>query len=229
MNDGIADPPLPFNGGRFPSSQAELALVKRRILVLYIICPALSFAALLGGFNLDWPGLMAAGAFGFGATGLVIGALAMRERRLMFIVRSYRGDMRRYVIYEGLAAVPLGFAYFVAGLTVLVLVLIYSQGTSLEAMRALLLARPGYALVPVGTFLTAHALGFVIGFNTREETAGQRVFNALLGLPVRLAGLAMLALGCAALAIGFIEWTHPEVFQAGFKSLFGNPWPFSAR
>jgi hypothetical protein len=179
--------------------------------------------------NLDWPGLMAAGVVGFGATGLVIGALAMRERRLLFIVRSYRGEMRRYVIYEGLAAVAFGFAYCVAGLTLLVLVLIYIQGMSLESMRAALLARPGYALVPVGAFLSAHALGFVIGFNSRGETAGQRVFNALLGLPVRLAGLAMLALGCAALVIGFIEWTNPEAFQAGFKSLLGNPWPFPAR
>jgi hypothetical protein len=68
---------------------------------------------------------MTAGVIGFSATGLVIGALAMRERRLMFSVLSYRGEMRRHVSHEGLARAPFGFACFAAGLTLLVLVFIY--------------------------------------------------------------------------------------------------------
>lgn len=226
---GIGDAPLPFDGGRIARSDEERALVKRRILLLYIIGPVLSFAALLGGFELDRPRLAAVGVVGFGVTGALVGVLAMVERRLMFIVRARRGETHRYVLYEGFAAVPLGLAYAVAGAAAIAAAAQFLLGASLQEMRDAVLARPGYALVPIGAFLAAHGLGFVIGFASRAGTNGPRVFNALMRLPVRLAGLILLVWGAGALAIGLLDLMNPESFRLGFEAMFGNPWPFAAR
>jgi hypothetical protein len=211
--DGIADPPLPFNGGRFATTDAELVLVKRRILWLYIVAPSLSFAALLVGFEQGWSRLVAAGTIGFGATAFAIGERAMTERCLMFIVRSFRGERRRYVLYEGVAALPFGFAYVVAGLSLTVPAIAFLTGTGLESMRELVFARPSYALLPIGAFLLAHGLGFAIGFAHRGGSLGRRLFDALLNLPGRLAGVILLAWGVLVFCIGLYEWLLPDAFD----------------
>lgn len=227
MATGIPDPPLPFTGGRIPASEEERRFVERRVLTQFILAPALSFTALLVGFNLAWPRLTAAGVIGFGLTGLWVGGLAAAERRLVFI-RGGTMTRReyRYVIYEGVAAVPYGLAYVVAGLCLITLVVLFLGGTSLERMRAVTLARPGFALVPLGALLLCHGLGFLIGFVHRSGSWWQRAFGMLLDAPARLGGVILVAWAVAALTIGLVEWLDPALFNRWFEAIFGNPWPF---
>jgi hypothetical protein len=224
---GIPDPPLPYTGGRIATSEDERLSVERRVLQQYIVAPALSFAALLVGFNLGWPRLAAVGVIGFGLTALLIGYRALSERRLMFI----RGALRtareyRYFIYEGVAAVPYGLAYVTGAVCLIAPAALFFNGTSLERMRDAVLTRPSLALVPLGTLLLFHGLGFLIGFGRRAASIGDRLWIELLHLPERLAGLILIAWATTLLAIGLIEWLRPELFHQWFQSIFGNPWPF---
>jgi len=215
---GVPDPPLPFTGGRIPASEQERTLVERRILWQFIVAPVVSFAALLGGFNLGWPGLAAVGVVGFGATALSIGGLAISERRLMFIrggtmtPREYR-----YFIYDGLAAVPYGMAYVVGGVCLITVAGLFLSGASPEGMRAALLARPGLGLVPVGAALLFYGSGFVIGFVHRAGSPWQRAFGMLLDAPARLGGLILMALALAALVIGLVDLLSPAHFDRWFE------------
>jgi hypothetical protein len=227
VTPGIPDPPLPFTGGRIPASEAERRSVERRVMAQFFVAPALSFAALGGGFNLGWPRLAASGVIGLGLSALAIGILAVRERRLMFIRGgSMTPRAYRYFIYEGSAAIPYGLAFAVAGFTLGACGLLYLTGTAPGAMRDAVLARPHLALVPVGTALFLYGLGFVIGFRRAAGSAGDRIAIALTHLPAQLGGLILVVLGAAALALGLLEWLAPEVFRAGFSDYFGNPWPY---
>jgi hypothetical protein len=223
---GIADPPLPFNGGRYANTDAEIVLARRRVLTLLIIAPALSFAMLLLGFEREWPLLAAAGVIGFGVTALAIGGLAMAERRLVFIVRSRQGERRRYVLYEGPAAVPFGGAYVVAGLSLIVPAVLFVLGASMDNLQDQVLARPSYALIPAGAFLFSHGLGFLIGFVDRSGSRGQRIFNAMLNLPGRLGGLILLFWGAVALAVGIYEWLLPAAFDGAIAEIARGRLPF---
>jgi hypothetical protein len=224
---GIPDPPLPFTGGRIPASEDERRLVERRVLQQYIVAPALSFVALLVGFNLGWPRLAALGVIGFGLTALLFGFFAVSERRLMFI-RGALGTPRdyRYFIYEGVAAVPYGLAFMVGALCLIAPAALFFNGISLERMRDAVLARPSFALVPVGALLLFHGLGFLIGFSRRAASVGDRLWIELMHLPTRLTGLILIAWATTLLAVGLIEWLWPELFHQWFQSISGNPWPF---
>jgi hypothetical protein len=184
---------------------------------------------LLLGFHLSWPLLGAAGLFGLGATAIVIGGFAIAERRLVFLVRSLKGERRRYVLYEGIAALPFGVSFVALGASVAALAGLYAMGHSLAALRDQLLARPGYALTPIGVILAAKGLGFLIGFSRRTDTLRERIGVALMNLPGRLGGLILFAVGAATLAVGLVECAAPEVFRHWFQSLTGNPWPFGGR
>lgn len=224
---GIADPPLPFTGGRIPASEAERPFVERRVMAQFFVAPGLSLAALAGGFNLGWPRLAAAGVIGLGLSALLIAWFAIRERRLMFIrggtmtQRAYR-----YFIYEGPAAIAYGLAFAVAGVVLGSCGLLYLTGSTPGAMRDAALSRPHLALVPVGAALVPYGLGFMIGFRRATVSAGDRVAIALTHLPAQLGGLILCALGVGALALGFTEWVAPGVFRQQFQAIFGNPWPF---
>ena len=218
---GIADPPLPFTGGRIPASEDERKLVERRVMTQFFVAPALSMAALVAGFQLGRPHLTALGVIGLGLGALWIGALAVGERRLMFM----RGGMMvrreyRYFVYEGLAAVPYGLAVLVSP------ALLFLGGTSLEQMRAAVLARPSVALIPLGTVLLFHGMGFLIGFVHRGGSKWQRAFGMLIDAPARLGGLILIAWAAALLAIGGVEWLRPGLFDQWFRSIFGHPWPY---
>ena len=52
---GVADPPLPFTGGRIAASLQERKLVERRVMSQFFVAPALSMAALIAGVHLGWP------------------------------------------------------------------------------------------------------------------------------------------------------------------------------
>lgn len=221
--------PLPFDAGRHPVTDAEIAQLRRRFGLLYIAAPAASLAMLLAGFHLSWPLLAAAGVVGLGATAIALGALAVAERRLLFIVRSLRGERHRYVIYDGFAAVPFGISLIALGASAGTLAALYAMGHSIAALRDQMLARPGYALVPIGVILTAKGLGFLVGFSRPVRSLRERAWVALMNLPGRLGGLILFAWGAAALAVGLIEWAAPDVFHSGFRYLSGNPWPFGGR
>jgi len=184
-------------------------------------------AALVAGFQLGRPRLAALGVIGLGLGALWIGALAVGERRLMFI----RGGMAvrreyRYFVYEGLAAVPYGLAYLVCGACLVAPALLFLGGTSLEQMRATVLARPSLALIPLGTLLLFHGMGFLIGFVHRGGSKWQRAFGMLMDAPARLGGLILIAWAAALLAIGGVEWLRPALFDQWFRSIFGHPWPY---
>jgi hypothetical protein len=225
---GISDAPLPFTGGRLPASPEELAFVARRVALHYAVAPALSFAALLGGFYLGWPRIAAAGVIGFGLTGLWIGGLAILERRLLFIRPGlgFRRD-RMFVIYEGFAAVLWGLAYVLGGATLIVASALFIGGTTIEQMRDHILARPALVLVPAGAALLCQGLAFFIGFVDRRGSPTRRFFGMLLDAPARLAGLIVMAWGGAMLWIGLVDWLAPAVFLRWFESVTGNPWPFA--
>lgn len=225
---GIPDPPLPFTGGRIPASEAERVFVERRVMAQFFVAPALSFAALGGGFSLGWPRLSAAGVISLGVTAIVSGCLAMHERKLMFI----RGGtlMRRqyrYFIYEGIAAVPYGLAFIVAGVMLAAPAVLFLAGMTVEGMRHAVLARPHQALIPGGAGVLCHGLGFFIGFRRAASSFAERIEIGLLHLPAQLGGLILMVLGGAALIVGLIERLTPEVFQQCFHVFFGNPWPWS--
>jgi len=224
---GIADPPLPFSGGRIPDSAAERRLVERRVMAQFFVAPGLSLAALAGGFNLGWPRLAAGGVIGLGLSALAVAWFAIRERRLMFIRGgSMTQRAYRYFIYEGCAAIPYGLAFAVAGLALGTCGLLYLADATPAAMRDAVLAKPHLALLPVGAALVFYGLGFTIGFRRAAVSAGDRVAIALTHLPAQLGGLILCALGAAALALGLTEWLAPSMFRQQFQSFFGNPWPF---
>ncbi len=221
--------PLPFDAGRHPQTDSEIAQLRRRFGLLYVVAPAASLGMLLLGFHLSLPLLAAAGVIGLGATALALGALAIAERRLLFLVRSLKGERRRYVIYEGFAAVPFGLSLIALGASLVALAALYLMGHSIASLRDQMLARPGYALVPLGFVLTAKGLGFLIGFSRPTRTPGEQVWVSLMNLPGRLGGLILFAGGAAALVAGLVEWAAPELFRHWFQSLTGNPWPFDGR
>lgn len=209
---GLADPPLPFSGGRLPNSESELAFVERRVMALYFVAPALSFAALAIGVALVLPQLAAAGVIGLGLTACAIGAYAIRERRLLFITRSFMQKSSRFVLYEGFAAVPFGGAALIGGVLLLVPAVLFLLGVPLQGMLGAVLARPGHALVPIGILLGVYGFGFLIGFVDRTGSLGERAFKVLLDVPGRIGGLILLFLGGLALLVGLYEWLRPEAF-----------------
>ena len=224
---GIPDPPLPFSGGRIPADEAEWRFVERRVMLQFFIAPALSLAALGGGFSLGWSRLAAAGLVGLGLSGLLVAWFAITERRLMFI-RGGTMTRReyRYFIYEGVAAIPFGLVFAIAGLAALAAGLLYLDGRSAAAMRDAVLTRPHRLLLPLGAGLACQGLGFLIGFSRDGISRRERLGEALLHLPARLGGAILLALGGGALFVGIVEWLQPAAFRAGFAGIFGNPWPY---
>jgi hypothetical protein len=224
---GIPDPPLPFTGGRIPASEEERRFVARRVMTQFVMAPAVSFAGLLTGFKLASPSVMALGVIGFGLSAIWIGGLAINEQRLMFI-RGGTMTRReyRYFIYEGFAAIPYGLAYVVGGVCLITPAVLFLNGTSLERMRDVALARPSLGLIPLGAALLSYGLGFLIGFVHRSGSWWQRTFGMFIDAPARLGGLILMAWAAAALAIGMVEWLTPALFHERFESIFGNPWPF---
>lgn len=224
---GIPDPPLPFTGGRIPADDAEWRFVERRVMVQFFVAPALSMAALGSGVSLGWPRLAAAGVVGLGLSGLLVAGFAVAERRLMFIRGgSMTPRAYRYIIYEGVAAIPFGLVFAIAGAAALATGLLYLGGMSAAVMRDLVLARPHRALVPLGAVLACQGLGFLIGFARASVSWRERLGIALLHMPARLGGVTLLALGGGALFVGVMDWLQPEAFRDGFAAIFGNPWPY---
>jgi len=224
---GLPDTPLPFTGGRIAASEQERRFVERRFLKQHLAAPGLSFAVLLGGFSLQWPRVVALGLLGLGGSAMWIGGLAVKERRLLFMRGGTVRREHRYVIYEGLAAIPYGLTYLEGGASLAVAAMFFFAGGSLERLRSMMLARPSLALLPAGFMLASYGLGFVIGFVRRAGSAWQRVLGMLLDAPARLGGLILIAWGLAALAVGATEALSPAIFNQWFQWLFGNPWPFS--
>lgn len=222
--------PLPFEGGRIPATPEELRSAERRVLVQFLLVPGLAFAALVAGFFLELRLLAGGGVAGLGLAALLVGALAVRERRLTYM-RGGTMTLRthRYYIYEGLAAVPFGLAYVVAGISLVAAGAVFMAGAGVHAIRDALLARPGLALTPLGLGFAFHGTGFVIGFGRRAKSVGDRVWIEFLHFPARLGGLILVAWGAGLLVLGLADLVAPAVFDGWVRGVFGNPWPFRDR
>ena len=221
---GIPDPPLPFTGGRIPASADERAFVERRVMALQFVAPALSFAALLLGFSLEWPRLAALGVAGLGLTGVALGQFAIRERRLMFIRgATLTPKTHRYFIYEGVAAVPFGSAFVITGVSAIVAAAVFLLGAGVDAIRDAVLTRPSLALIPVGAALLCNGLGFVIGFRRSAKSVGDRWWLEFLHLPAGLGGAILVALGIGALGVGAFESLLPDMFDRALARLQSGP------
>ena len=223
---GPADPPLPFSGGRFPASAAEAAQIERRLVALYLVAPLVACGIALAGFHFGRPAWLAIGLAALGAVAVAVGLLAAVERRLLFFARSFMRRDARFVIYEGAAAVPFGAALAWVGLCVLALVLASTLGLTPGHLREAMLARPSLALLPLGVWFTLTGLGLLIGFADRRGPPARRMLNVLNDLTTRLAGVLLGAIGLALLAAGMADAVSPVAFDAAFRSLTGNPWPW---
>lgn len=223
---GPVDPPLPFSGGRYPVSAAEAARVERRIVALYLVAPLAATAVALTGFHLARPAWLALGMAGFAAIAVAVGVLAVAERRLMFFARSFMRREARFVIYEGAAAVPFGVALAWLGLCAFALVLAWVFGVTPAQLHDALLARPAFALIPLGLWFVLNALGLLIGFADRRGDLARRAMHAVQDLTTRLAGAVLGLIGAALLAAGVADAAAPALFDAACRSVFGQPWPW---
>lgn len=226
---GPVDPPLPFNGGRFAASATEAARIERRIVALHLAAPLGATVIALAGFHFGRPAWLMLGLAGLGAMALAVGLLAARERRLLFFARSFMRRDARFVVYEGAAAVPFGLALAWVGLCVLALVIASAAGVAPTRLREALLARPSLALVPLGLWFALTGLGLVIGFAGRHAAPARGALHALNDLTTRLAGAMVATIGLALLAAGVVDAVSPSSFDAAFRSLAGNPWPWRSR
>ncbi|HRH79891.1 MAG TPA: hypothetical protein PLW81_02480 [Thiobacillaceae bacterium] len=178
--------------------------------LLHVLLPGLALAGILGGFHLDLPYLTAAGVGMLGARFMLAGWLALRERQVIVWNANYRRFTDAVRAYHGPAAVPMGLAGLLGGGVLTALALAHLAGISLDAMRQAVLAQPALALVPTGLALGFYGMGFLMGFRDDGDTpTGPAAWNALLGMPGRLGGLILCALGTALLGAGVWEGVHP--------------------
>lgn len=197
--------------------------VRRRFGLLHIALPAVSLFGIVAGIGLGVAWMTQLGGLGLAAMFFFIGALAIRERRVVVWNETVSNHVA-IETYSGVAAVPMGLAGIVGGLTLFALAIAQMQGVSLDSMRSLLRARPGLALVPIGTVLIFTGLGFVIGFAVGKDPDKGPLFNAVLSIPSRLGGLIQLACGGAAAGLGVFELLRPEAFDRALAAFFGaNP------
>lgn len=193
-------------------------------MALQFVAPALSFVALSLGYSLEWPRLAAVGVVGLGLAGIALGQFAIRERRVMFIRGgSMTPRAYRYFLYEGVAAVPFGLAFVIAGVGVIVPAVLAMLGASVDTIRDTVLARPGLVLVPVGVILLFNGAGLVIGFRRVPESAGDRFWLEFLHLPALLGGAILVAIGMAAVLIGLFELLVPDTFDRMWERIRDEP------
>jgi hypothetical protein len=190
----------------------ERKRVGRRFWWLQIALPSVSLLLLVAGLGGGGALLTELGFLGYAAMFLIVGALAIRERRVIFWneIVSNRVALESY---RGIAAVPLGLAGCIGGAALLAAVLAHAAGASFDSMRALVIARPSCALLPIGSILMLAGLGVVIGFAGKGDRGKGPIFNALLSAPTRLGGLIVMAWGVAALGLGGFELLWPEAFD----------------
>jgi hypothetical protein len=190
----------------------ERKRVGRRHGWLQIVLPSVSLLLIVAGLGGGRVLLTELGFLGYAAMFLVVGALAIRERRVIFWneIVSNRVALESH---RGVAAVPLGLAGCIGGATLLVAVLAHAAGASFGSMRGLVIARPSCALLPIGLVLLLAGLGIVIGFAGKGDRGKGPIFNALLSAPTRLGGLILMAWGLASLGLGGYELLWPEAFD----------------
>jgi hypothetical protein len=187
---------------------------------VHVALPLVSLMWVVVGLGLGVVWMAEVGMLGLAVTILAIGALAIRERRVL-IWQEHVSNRVAIQVYCGVAALPMGLAGVVGGLSLLALVLAHAQGVSIETMRSAVLARPGLALVPLGAFLVLAGLGFLGGVASGKDRDKGRLFNAMLSLPSRLGGLILMAWGVAAAGIGAFELLQPEAFDRALAAVFG--------
>lgn len=197
--------------------------LRRRFGLLHIALPAVSMVWIVAGLGLGITWMTELGGLGLAAMFFFIGALAIRERRVLVWNETVSSHVA-IETHRGAAAVSMGLAGIVGGLTLFALAVAHIQGMSLNSIGRLLRARPGLALVPIGTVLIFTGLGFVMGVAAGKDPGKGPVFHAVLGIPSRLGGLIQLAWGVAAAGLGAFELLQPEAFDRAVAAFFGaNP------
>lgn len=184
--------------------------MRRRFLLLDVLLPGLALAAVLAGFHLKLPALMSGSVLILGLRFMVAGGLALRDRRIPVWNPNYRRFDDAVREYRGSAAVPMGIAGLLAGITLVTLALAHLGGVPLEMMRDTVIAYPAAGLGPVGAMMMLYGLGFLMGFRDDGDTLkGTPAWNALIGLPWRLGGLILFLLGIGMLVAGVWRSFNP--------------------
>jgi len=196
------------------------ARVQLRYGLLHIAWPVASLCIGVVGIAQGMAWLARLGLVAFGAALAVIGTLAIVERRVLFWNETVSNRVAIQT-HRGVPAVLMGAAVLLGGVIVLLLVTAHALGASVQAMRGLVLTRPGLALVPVGTMLVLFGLSFVAGLLAGRDADKGLLFNAMLGLPSRVGGAILLAWGLAALGAGTFELLQPEAFDRAVRRMFG--------
>lgn len=200
-----------FNGAIDNSHGAgHSARNRRRFWLLHVAVPGFALAAILGGFRLNLPWVMASGIGVLGARFVAAGIFALREHSILVWNPNYYRFPDAIREYRGLAAIPMGVAGVLGGAVILTAVLAYLSGMSLEEMRSAIFTHPALALVPIGLVLVLYGLGFMMGFRDDGDVLqGPAAWNALLTFPGRLGGLILVLLGAGLVGMGAWEMMHP--------------------
>jgi hypothetical protein len=183
-----------------------------RSTLVEVVIGIAGFALVWAGFYFDRPILVNSGVMLIGLAIAAGGIIAMFRREITFR-RRYAGS----VSYHGAAAVFMGAAIALAGGGLMVVGLLLFGGMAERAWQSAV-RRPGIPLMFIGAVFSAYGLALALG---PRDASGKTGWELVISLPERLAGLFLLGLGAAALAVGAFEFALPGQFDSLLRSLIG--------
>lgn len=191
-----------------------------RYWILVVGVPMAGLALVIIGAEFEASVLIGFGLLVLAAAAIGNGVMQVRTREFMFQPPAYRiAVLERW---EGPSAVFFGYAFIVAGAWIGAAALAHLGGLDADALGALLLARPGLVLAPLGLFLLAVGAGYVAGFQDGHTPARGALWNCVMSLPNRMGGVILLALGAAAFIVGLFELLEPAHFARSLRALIGG-------
>lgn len=195
----------------------------RQFWTLQTALPALGLLSWIAGQRLGRTWLVDAGIFVLAAAAVLTGLACIAWRRVVVLRRELSFGFK-LVVYEGVPARLAGVALITLGCAVAAVGAAHAMGVDALRMREIVVARPGFALAPLGFALLVAGAAYMIGFAADLATGANPVLEVLYGVPQRLGGLILAAIGAAALALGLYELIEPAGFDGLVNSL-KRGWP----
>lgn len=161
---------------------------------------------------------------GFGVIGVVAILFGLQAAITRQMLQTSRYSRHATETYVGIAAIAQGIILIMIGLLFIGLALVAYLNSGRELFLHFV-RHPGLILLIIGLFLMMTAISALVG--TVEEKEGGRfeVFLNLLASRL-LPGLILLVLAAAAIALGLLEISSPQIFDqlgGGFlEVLFGG-------